>query len=290
MVGSNVLDVVLGLVFVYWFFSALCSACIEVIAAQKDARAAMLKASLNSLLGGLGDKILLHPLVAPTSSAQGLSRIAPDMFAHALMDAVTAAKAGKLPTRAEIQAGVDTIQSPAAKKLVDGLLEGAEGDMDAARARVAGWFDHAMDGVSASYRRQTKVWGMMVAAVMAVAFNVDTVHVFETLWQNPVLTARIADAATHLAQRPPAAADQAPDPDLTKRVEEAVQLEQKLQLPVGWSEVERKALMTPNGKWIALKLVGLLLSVAALAQGAPFWFDLLNRLVGLRKSADAPSK
>jgi len=42
-----------------------------------------------------------------------------------------------------------------------------------------------------------------------------------------------------------------------------------------------------SGFW-ALKLVGWLLTAFAVRQGAPFWFDLLNRLVNVRGSGSKP--
>jgi hypothetical protein len=39
-----------------------------------------------------------------------------------------------------------------------------------------------------------------------------------------------------------------------------------------------------------MKIVGLLLTAVALTLGAPFWFDLLSKLVKLRSSGDKPTK
>jgi hypothetical protein len=45
---------------------------------------------------------------------------------------------------------------------------------------------------------------------------------------------------------------------------------------------------TPAG-W-RLKLLGLLISIAAISQGAPFWFDLLNRVTNLRAAGRPPQQ
>jgi hypothetical protein len=37
-----------------------------------------------------------------------------------------------------------------------------------------------------------------------------------------------------------------------------------------------------------LKIVGLLITVLAVSQGAPFWFDLLQKAVNLRLAGDLP--
>jgi hypothetical protein len=55
-------------------------------------------------------------------------------------------------------------------------------------------------------------------------------------------------------------------------------------LPVGWPE-------RPNKPWalfLLVKLFGLLLTTLAITQGAPFWFDLLSRVVNIRSSGGRP--
>jgi hypothetical protein len=47
-----------------------------------------------------------------------------------------------------------------------------------------------------------------------------------------------------------------------------------LSIPVGWD----------NASLNPLAIAGCLLSAFAISQGAPFWFDLLNRLVNLRQT------
>ncbi|HUH99091.1 MAG TPA: hypothetical protein VLZ89_17150, partial [Anaerolineales bacterium] len=46
--------------------------------------------------------------------------------------------------------------------------------------------------------------------------------------------------------------------------------------------------MNDIGGWLS-KLLGLLITAAAGAQGSPFWFDLLKKLVNLRGSGTTPA-
>lgn len=55
----------------------------------------------------------------------------------------------------------------------------------------------------------------------------------------------------------------------------------QLKLPLGWDKV-------PEGIGeIAPRVPGWLITIAALSLGAPFWFDLLSRLVRVRGSGGA---
>ncbi|MCA9718188.1 MAG: hypothetical protein KC468_26185, partial [Myxococcales bacterium] len=57
--------------------------------------------------------------------------------------------------------------------------------------------------------------------------------------------------------------------------------------PVGWKLETLPTLL--KLEVLSKKLAGLLISLLAAAQGAPFWFDLLNKLVNLRGSGRRPS-
>ena len=71
------------------------------------------------------------------------------------------------------------------------------------------------------------------------------------------------------------------------RITEAIAEFQKeaaqLQLPIGWSAQAGDARSLPNDLtgWLR-KLLGIALTVVAISLGAPFWFELLNKLLNLR--------
>ena len=44
---------------------------------------------------------------------------------------------------------------------------------------------------------------------------------------------------------------------------------------------------TPEDWW--LKLLGLLITIGAISQGAPFWFDILNKVTNLRAAGRPPN-
>lgn len=100
------------------------------------------------------------------------------------------------------------------------------------------------------------------------------------------------------------------------QVAQVIDLLLQLNLPIGWEHtpltvncfapgdvLEQSALMCDDSRnlwlllpgnnpgWLGLlvrKLIGLALTGIAIAQGAPFWFDLLNRLVRGRSSSNSP--
>ena len=64
----------------------------------------------------------------------------------------------------------------------------------------------------------------------------------------------------------------------------------KLDLPLGWDlEFGDAPTQLPNDpvSWIQ-KLLGLLLTIGAIQLGAPFWFDLLSKIVRVRSTGAPP--
>jgi hypothetical protein len=43
-------------------------------------------------------------------------------------------------------------------------------------------------------------------------------------------------------------------------------------------------------RWLVFKFLGCLMTALAISLGAPFWFDLLGRLVNLRATGAKPAK
>jgi hypothetical protein len=60
--------------------------------------------------------------------------------------------------------------------------------------------------------------------------------------------------------------------------------------PIGWSSTPKDIRGLPSGAWpITFKILGILMSAFAILMGAPFWFDLLNKIINLRLSGDPPA-
>jgi len=68
----------------------------------------------------------------------------------------------------------------------------------------------------------------------------------------------------------------------------------QLNLPFGWNTAYFKTLFPPGDFWdgllgILAKITGLAATVFAMMMGAPFWFDLLNKVSNLRGTGNKPA-
>lgn len=270
MLNSTVLEVAFGLVFCFASVALITSSVYEALASWMNLRANSLLNGLKHLLNANDDagKTLLlniynHALTHPTGNGTATSLeelknnpsyINANHFAIALVEAVQSAP----NDFAKLSANIDTIPNAQIRQLLRGMYDRAAGDATRFHDDLAAWFVSAMDRVSGSYKRQSQAWCFMIALVFSALFNVDSVHLFSALWQHPALVAQISmPSAT-------------PDSVST--------LKGLNELPIGWqNEIN---VFSP---------IGWLITATAALFGAPFWFDLLQRLIRLRGTGPKPS-
>src|SRR5262249_11377782 len=65
------------------------------------------------------------------------------------------------------------------------------------------WFNDAMNRVSGWYKRQTQLVNLILAFVLTLALNVDTLLLVDTLSHNSTLRESLVAQATKFAQQPP---------------------------------------------------------------------------------------
>jgi len=350
MFGSVVLEVIIGLVLVYFIMSVICSAINEWIARIFTMRAKTLEAGIKGLLSdneNLKEKIYSHPLVKGLSrkgwwdreldkqsarrenvrllkkipspkSSPGPSNLSAHRFALALFDILMEtggrpsvksrvvspydidkgkSKALQLGAKEMIEClgnGIDKLpRNDNAKKVLKTLLISAKAEVDqwdsavtAFRVSIERWFDDAMDRVSGWYKRKAQLIILGLAVVICLALNVDTFTIANGLYRDTNLRASVVAAAEAQAQKPmPEEAES--ELDVSELSGELLDL----RLPIGWSAQDGDARSVPGDfvGWV-VKLLGVLFTALAVALGAPFWFDLLNRLVNLRSSGKQPAK
>lgn len=157
------------------------------------------------------------------------------------------------------------------------LYRSAGGDAVRFQRAAEEWFDDAMERVSGWYKRRIHAILALIAAAVVLILNADTLTAGRVLWRDDAVRTAVVREATQSAQ------GTLDDVEL----EEAVQ---KLDLPLGWDLSFGEApTQLPNDPlaWVQ-KLLGLLLTVAAVQLGAPFWFDLLSKIVRVRTTGAPP--
>ena len=287
MFGSTVLEVAIGLAFCYGTLALVVSTLQEALAAAFSLRAGMLQEGVKRMLAdprfdALARMLYEHPLVnpqgagavrggpgrpGPGTAGRSLappSRLArsepsyidPNHFAIALVDSI---RHGEMSVGAAIAA----VDDPQLRRTLQALYAQSGGDLQRFQHCIAGWFDSAMERLSGVYKRRQLLVSWLLALLLAIMFNIDSIHLFRTLWQHPALAAQIGSA--------PGALDSAA-------------LQQLWTLPIGWSSFPP---VLDAG--LVLQVAGWLVTASTTLFGAPFWFDLLQRAINLRSTGAKPA-
>ena len=273
MFGSSVLEVAIGLTFCYGTVALIVATVQEALAAAFRLRANTLLAGIKSMLNdprfdALAQAVYAHPLVNPHSDGSRVderslaskpSYVEPAHFAMALIDSIQSIPGDF----ARLRADIDAVADPQVRLALQALHARAGGDLERFQRSVASWFDNAMQRVSGSYKRRQLLISFLLALLLAILFNIDSIALFQALWQQPQLAAHISAA--------PGAID-------------AQTLQQLLALPIGWTSFPPVL-----GTAFALQAAGWCVTAATTLFGAPFWFDLLQRAVQLRSTGTRPS-
>ena len=276
MFNSTVLEVAIGLIFCFASVALIASSIYEALASWLNLRSKTLLCGLTELLNAKTDSghalllsiyndALAHP--AGGGAAESLkdvknkpAYIPSKSFALALIHSIQQVP-GQLDN---LEANINAVKDEQLRALLQNLYRKTQGNLNGFQHELATWFDAGMGRVSGAYKKQSQIWCFVIALAIAVGFNIDSVHLFKTLWLHPASIAQLNLSGANTAL--------------------AIEAYSQLQtLPVGWNgQFELSMLLVPSS------IVGWLVTASASLFGAPFWFDLLKMLVRLRGTGTKP--
>lgn len=168
-------------------------------------------------------------------------------------------------------------------------LKKGDDEMGQARKRLETWFDDAMQRLGGAYKRKAQISSLIIGIALAFALNADALAIANKLWTEPLVREAVVAQAENF-QLPTDQQEQDPQADAKKYINQL----QGLSLPIGWTPDNIPARQNEDGTvnknfvsgWL-LKLGGILLSGIGAAQGAPFWFDLMRKLLNFQPGGSA---
>lgn len=290
--GLNALDVLIGLVFMYFLLSLVCSAINESIAQVFALRSKTLATGVRNLLGGKEPEFWkdwrIEALAQPRSRLvkwipgvgplRRPSYIDARTFALVALDTLgTAREAGDTTPNRDVIASMRTnaarIENDAVRHQLLSILDASRTDLDALRRELETSFDHVMDRASGWYKRRVQIILTFIAIGVTVGLNADSFQVASRLWKDDALRAAVVAKATAAAVEDQPQAGDTPDA-VAKNVDRI----EELQLPLGWKGKNKGAFWEHVPGWLVTAL--------ALTLGAPFWFDVLGRLAKVRAAGN----
>jgi hypothetical protein len=346
-----ILDVLIGLVFIYGLFSVLVSAATELLLTIWSQRGktlwmavkGMLPADASTTQTNVVNEFLKHPLVRglgaaehdPNASASnvvdklglhwakiksvptdmGLRASFPSYLpTHVFVDTIMhmlrsgSIRNGNESDRAEVGDLIRDVASEPMRNTLSALHLSAQELGIPFRTRLEFWFNDSMDRASGWYKRMAQIVMIMVAFILAVWCNVDTLRIIAVLSGNSDLRKSVADSASeyvttqmkkvgalndlqnhtpppsYIAGSTPSAATAANIEQKVDTFNNALKQIDTLGLPIGWGKAEALYVL---GAW-PLVMIGWMMSALAATLGANFWFQLLGNLVKLRITGSKP--
>lgn len=316
---TTIIDVALGLILLYLVLSLICTTINEFIAAFIGLRARNLASTIEQLIDSKSfrDVFYAHGLIvssALASRAGGVTKIADS--AH-VSDGTTATSIdvprptyldGKTVARAVLDSLdpskplvlMEDVKASIAKLPENSVIRAAllanvnvAGEsVEAFREGVANWFDSAMDRLSGRYNRQLKLISLLIGLALAGALNADSLGIARAIWTDHDLQRQMETASDGFIKANTdlmtncSTASAEPAKQIECGADRLTALEAQLRpFPLGWSGDWSP---TDLG-WVLQKLLGIAWTAIALSLGAPFWFDLLQKIMSLRAAGGKPA-
>lgn len=280
MFGLQTLDLVIGLLFIYLLLSLVCTAVNEAIAAWLHLRAGTLRSGIHNLLSGFGneasgpvsrDTLYNHPLIKGLEEKRLLpfakrwpSYIPSRTFVLAVLDLIKGTESTPTPAAAapnpapfplpgagaaaaarqcsDIHTAVSAANlPPQLKQALVPLIDDAQGDLRRLQENLERWFNDAMERVSAAYKRKAQLITFVLALVVTLALNADTLRIARALSSNGPLREALVAQARQLTENPAALG---PGTD-ARTLRKALDTLTTLNVPLGWQPPAER---TPSAK------------------------------------------
>lgn len=323
-----ILDVVIGLAFIFLLFSLAVSALNELILSALDKRSDFLAQALGELLADRSEletgrlkKFFSHGLVDSFSrKAKGKPAYLPSkVFVSALLDMICPVPAGEERTMAGVAAKINEIRASGdlLGESLAALAADCGNDLIAFKASLETWFNHAMERTSGWYKRYTQQWLFWLGLVLAIACDVDAIAISKALSSDPKLRDSVVQQAMAYATNQASLYFKGNPPSSRTQESASPGLMQTNQVTASTNSVssgdvksqydsymrsmaDMNATGLPLGwapshlssfagfGWL-LVILGWVLTALAGSLGAPFWFDTLNRFINIRGSGRAPT-
>lgn len=199
---------------------------------------------------------------------------------------------------------LEGVENHQVRESMRAALKAGGGDPGKVSAYIEAWYTTAMDRLSGLYRRKTQWIVLLGTLVVSVGLNVNTITIVQSLTQQRALREAVAASAT-LTAADSRLLDTLPagSTELSPRLKKQIAEVRELGLPIGWDDMPRHTLRDLGQRgfvvpftggwvlqvgWLAVGL-GWLMTALAISLGAPFWFDVLSKVMVVRATAKPPA-
>ena len=170
-------------------------------------------------------------------------------------------------------------------------VEQVEKQLQHFHTEVEDWFNQSMDRANGVYKRNAKLVAFLIGFAIAIAGNVDTLHVVDRISKEQTLRDSLSLSANTIVANGKSLDD--------NTIQQLKKASEKISLPIGWEgekdekgnnininifdKIKNKVSSTP------FTLLGWVISAIAISMGSSFWFDLLGKFINVKNIGKIPN-
>lgn len=296
MSGLEMLDAFIGLVGIYLTLSLLVTAIGEGISQAAGMRGRNLRQVFTGLIGkARTTAFYTHPRIrqlmqfdTPGNVLRKLwlrlgfglpSYIPADIATDVLLEQQLGAPLSQLSqSPLEIQTRLEQLPASATRSSLLHFWQQAHADPQQFQLLVQDWFNDRCDRAVGWFKRKLGILQLVIGLFVAVGMNVDSIALYQKLFSDPIARQQAVLLAENLAANPQLATELCRE-DKTKCMDTLTLKQQLTQTaPLLGHQDDWPWPWQAPGVWF-----GYLLTAFALSLGAPFWFDILQKLMAVKQ-------
>jgi len=349
MFGMEVLEVVIGLLFVYLLLSMLASIVNEIITGTISLRGRFLAKAIIQFIDDDTNKLSVsffqnpfYKKIRPYSRFKWVrkfklpSYLGNEGFRKILIDTIVNSsieensKAGPVNFEKIKKAIEENLKEGETRQMLLSLIYDAEQTEDKLgtfKRDLENWYGTLMERLGGWYKRRIQLYLFIIGFSIAILFNADTFLIVNRLSDNPEQRQQLVAMAESFQEKVGenglqgyyeksiekrmdssfvANLKKLGEQDSTRVLElyyktlqfqemtegdiPAIQAVLGLDSVLSLSIPEDTKGFWPIMGWIVQKMLGWTLTALAISLGAPFWFDLLNKIMKVRSSGKVPEQ
>ncbi len=316
MFGSQILEIVIGLVFVYLLLSLLATTVSELVLQYFVSRGEHLQMVIKTMLNdensqALGEKFFGHATIRKfynTPDGVKPSYLSSRSFSRSLVEVLTD-EADSGIAFGKLEETVSALPVGETRIALQSLLKNANQNVHQFHTDVENWYNETMDRATGWYKRKVQFALVIIGLCISILVNADTFEIASTLANDPEARKHIVEMAVAYVENAeeqgnnesttPASGDslentrqkiEALNAKIDKLVNEQIASTSTV-LGMGWSAEN----CMPGGLswlqkawWVLLKILGWGITALAISLGSTFWFDILKKLINIRNAGKRP--
>jgi hypothetical protein len=284
----QIVEVILGLVLIYYILGAVVSTITKILTESLETRGVALE---KYLLRIAGDKTIdltnlpqiraLRPIryanwwnvFGAGTEEKRVEKIPASTLVDAFFD--LSGLSGKPSYGAdELTQVVSQLPESEGKQAMLRWVQQGVTDLKELRSRTTDYFTGLLGQAALTFKARARSIVIILSMLITLAFGTDTIQLARDLWTNAALREVAAAQAKTVAAQPQGDVSQLPD---------LVSSLATYSMRLGWWQAPTTPPPADALSWftfVVLKLAGLGITAVAVSQGSSFWYDVLKRLTG----------